>query len=154
LDADRALILAGAAGGALPEHRLAVDLTELACFPSTLGGSRLAAVAEQRLLRLEDDLLRVELLAGTPRRAVHLAAAALDACERVEHHLAAEILDRFEPDLFLLEIEVGQVAELRRLEEHRDRRQHEVEMLRGRNQRQEGEDDQHMYPPVHAAGRG
>ena len=68
-------------------------------------------------------------------------------------HLAAEILHRLEADLLLLEIEVRQVAELRRLQEHRDRRQHQVEVLRRRNQRQEREDHQHVHPPVHAPGR-
>ena len=82
LDADRALVLAGAAGRALPEDLLGVDLGELL----------VALAREQRLLRLQDDRLRVQLLAGAPRRTVHLAAAALDARERVEHRLAAEIL--------------------------------------------------------------
>ena len=41
--------------------------------------------ASSAVLRLQDDRLRVQLLAGAPRRAVHLAASALDAGERVEH---------------------------------------------------------------------
>jgi hypothetical protein len=76
------------------------------------------------------------------------AAAALDAGERVEHALAAEILHGLEADLFLLEIEVRQVPELRRLQEHGDRRQDQMKVLRGRDQRHEGEDHQHVRPPV------
>src|SRR4029079_2285317 len=102
-DAHRTLILAGAAGRALPEHLLRVDLSELA----------LPLTREQRLLRLQDDGFRIELLPRAPRRAVHLTAAALDARERVEHNLAAEILHRLEADLFLLEIEIRQITELR-----------------------------------------
>ena len=92
----------------------------------------------------------IQLLAGAPRRAVHLAAAALDAGERVEHALAAEILHRLEADLFLLEIEVRHVAELRRLQEHGDRRQHQVKVLRCRDQREEREDHDRVHPPVDA----
>ena len=69
------LVLAGAAGRALPEHLLGIELDEL----------RLALAREQRLLRLQNDRLRIELLARAPRRTVHLAASALDAGERIEH---------------------------------------------------------------------
>ena len=131
LDAHRALVLAGAARRALPEHLFAVELAEL----------RLALPGEQRVLRLQDERLRVELLARAPRRTVHLTAAALDAGERVEHGLASEILQRLEADLLLLEVEVRQPPELRRLEEHGDRRQHQVKVLRRRNERQERQDD-------------
>src|SRR6185436_10960081 len=103
LDAHRALVLAGAARRALPEDLLGVDLAEL---PP-------AVARQQGVLRLQDDRFRVQLLAGAPRRAVHLTASALDARERVEHRLAAEILQRLEADLFLFEIEIRQVAELR-----------------------------------------
>ena len=47
----------------------------------------------------------------------------------------------------------GTFAELGRLEEHGDRRQHQVEVLRGGNQREKREDDEHMDPPVDAARR-
>src|SRR5689334_16499161 len=103
LDADRALVLARAAGRALPELFLRVDVAELAA----------ELPCQQRVLRAEHDCLRVQLLAGAPRRAVHLAPSALDARERIEAHLAAEIFDRLEADLLLLEIQIRQVAELR-----------------------------------------
>src|SRR5262249_42444516 len=111
LDPDRALVLARTAGRALPELFLGVNVAGLA--------RRLAS--EERVLRAQDDRLRVELLAGAPRRTVHLAASALDAREGVEPHLGAEILHRLEPDLLFLEIEVRQVAQLRRLQEHSER---------------------------------
>ena len=55
-----------------------------------------------------------------------------------------------EADLLLLEIEVRQVTQFGTLEEHRDRRQHQVEVLGCRNQREEREDDDRVHPPVHA----
>ncbi len=141
LDAHRALVLAGAAGRALPEHLLAVELAELAARarpraappasagPASFGLSSLPAPH-----------------AGT----VHLAASALHAREGVEHDLAAEILHRFEPDFLLLEVQVRHGAELGRLQEHGDRREDEVQVLRRRDQRQEREDHEHVHPPVHA----
>src|SRR5258706_488565 len=99
LDADRALVLARAACRALPQDFLGVHLAE---FLPRLAG-------QQRVLRLENDLLRVQFLARAPRRAVHLAAPALDACKRVEDALAPEIFQRLETDLFLLEVQVRQV---------------------------------------------
>ena len=99
LDPDRALVLAGAARRALPEHRLRCRFR-----PSLV----VALAGEERLLRLQDERLGVQRLAGAPGRAVHLTAAAFDAGERVEHGLAAEILDGLEPDLLLLEVEVRQ----------------------------------------------
>src|SRR5207244_10642417 len=110
LDADRALVLARAAGRALPQHLLAVHLTERS----------FSTVGKQRVLRLQDDPFRVQLLAGAPRGTIHLATAALDARERIEHHLAAEILHRLETNLLFFEIEIRQAAELRRLQQHRD----------------------------------
>ena len=123
LDADRALVLAGAAGRALPQHLLGVDRRR-ACV------SRSPASSASCVCRM--IVFGFSSLPGAPRRTVHLAAAALDAGERVEHDLAAEILHRLEADLLLLEVEVRQVAELGRLQEHRDRRQHQVEVLRRR----------------------
>src|SRR5262249_54316082 len=89
LDADRALVLAGAARRALPEDVLRIDRAELG----------LARPGEQCGLRLQDDRLRVERLAGAPRGTVHLAAPALHARERVEPHLAREVLHSLEPYL-------------------------------------------------------
>src|SRR5439155_24788613 len=117
------LVLARAARGALPQHFFSVDVAKLA----------LPLAGEQRFLCLQDNRLRIQLLARTPRRAVHLTPPAFDAGEGVEHHLAAEILHRLEADFLLVEIEVRQVAELRRLEEDSYRRQHEMEVLRCRN---------------------
>src|SRR5205814_9570612 len=97
LDPDRALVLARAARRALPQDLLAVHLAEL---PLTVAG-------EQRFLRLQDDGFRVQLLARAPRGTVHLTSSALDACERVEHHFAAEILYCLEPDLLFLAVEIG-----------------------------------------------
>src|SRR4026208_946279 len=101
LDADWALVFTSAAGRALPQHFLAVNFAEL---PRVLGLG--VAPGEQRLLGLQDDPLGIQRLARAPRRAIPLAAATLDAGERVEPHLALQVLDGLQPDLLLLEIEV------------------------------------------------
>ena len=84
---------------------------------------RVPLAREQRLLRLQNQRLRIEFLPRAPGRTVHLAASALDAREGIEHSFAAEILHGFKTDLLLLEVEVRDIAELERLEEHGNRRQ-------------------------------
>ena len=118
-----------------------------------LGQLRVEPAGEQRDLVLQDQRLRIEPLPGRVGRAVHLAPAALDARERVEHLLLLEVPDRLEADLLLLEVEVPHVAERRRLEEDGDRRQHEVEVLRVRDQRQEHQQDDRVQPPVDRRGQ-
>src|SRR6185436_9446708 len=142
LDPDRALVFTRAACGALPQDFLGIDFRE----------TRLTLVSQQRVLGLKNDLLRVQLLPGAPRRAVHLAAAAFDASEGIEHGLAADILQRLEADFLFLEIEIRHGAELGRFQEDGDRREHQMEMLRRGNERQKQQDDHAVNPPVHAAG--
>src|SRR5439155_5082335 len=98
------------------------------------------------------QLLRVQLLAGAKRRTIHLASSTLDARERVEDRFLRQILHGLETDFFFLEIEIRHAPELDRFQEHRDGRQHEVEVLGGRNQREKREDDRHVQPPVDASG--
>src|SRR5262245_19831724 len=143
LDPDRALVFTGAACGALPQDLLGVDLRE----------TRLALVRQQGVLRLKNDLLGVQLLPGAPRRAVHLAASALHARERIEHALAADIFQRLEANLLFLQIKIRDGAKLRGFQEDRDRREYEMEMLRRGNQRQDHQDHDGVNPPVHTAGK-
>ena len=96
LHADRALVLARAAGRALPQH---VRSKMSASFVSSLPAS--SASSLWRISVFGFSSLPVAL-----RRAVDLAAPALDARERVEHLLALEVLQRLEADLLLLEVEV------------------------------------------------
>ena len=72
-DADRTLVFAGAAGGALEDGRLGRS-----CLPSS-GVSSLVAVFVQVVADAERDQLRVEIFAGVVGGAVFGAAAALDA---------------------------------------------------------------------------
>jgi hypothetical protein len=137
LDLDRALRFARAACGALPEH-LRVE---------HVGEFRVQSARKQRLV-LEDQRLRVELLARAVGRAVLLAAAALDARERVEHLLPLDVGHRLESHLLLLEIEVRDGRQARRAQVHRQRRQHEMEVLRVRDEHQEPEDHDRVDPPV------
>ena len=114
--------------------------------------SRFPASSASCVCRIER--LRVQLLARAAGRAVHLAAAALDARERVEHLLA---LARPSPSR-------GRPAPSRnrgsaRLPSSGDLRNTvigdstQVEVLRCRDQRQEREDHDRVHPPVHAARR-
>ena len=57
------------------------------------------------------------------------------------------------PTCFLLEVEIRHVAEFRRLQEHGDRREHQVKVLRRRNQREERQDHEHVHPPVDPPGQ-
>ncbi len=143
LDAHRTLLLARAARRALPQHSGLVLLGQL----------RVESPGEQGDFVLEDQLLRIEQLPCRVGRAVHLAPAALDARERVEHLLLLEVTHGLEADLLLLEVEVPHIAELWRLEKHGGRRQHEVEVLRVGNQRQEHQQDDGVQPPVDRRGQ-
>src|SRR5262249_46582949 len=102
LDPDWTLVLARPTRRALPQHLLRVDLTELPIGPA----------GKHCLLRLQDERLGVELFPRSPRWTVHLTAATLHTGERIEHDLAAEILDGLETNLLFLKIEVRQVPEL------------------------------------------
>jgi hypothetical protein len=83
-------------------------------------------------------------------RAVHLAAAALDTRKSVEHLLPFDVGECLEPDLFLLEVEIRNIRQTRRTQVDRQRRQHEVEVLRIRDEHQKAENHQRVHPPVDA----
>ncbi len=91
-------------------------------------------------------------LPGAVRRAVHLAAPALDARERVQHLLPLDVRQRLEPDLLLLEIEIRHRREHRRPQVHRQRRQHRWKCFESGMSTRNAEDDQRVHPPVHARG--
>ena len=139
LDADRALILAGAARRALPEHLLA-------CRPRRACVSRSPASSASCVCRM--IVFGFSSLPAPHAGQFTWQRPHSTQVNASSTHLAAEILDGLEPDLFLLEIEVRHVAELRRFQEHGDRRQHQMKVLRGRNQRQEREDHERVHPPV------
>ena len=65
---------------------------------------------QQRLLRLQDHRLRVQLLARAPGRAFTLQRPHSTHVNASSTLLASEILHRLEADLFLLEIQVRQIA--------------------------------------------
>src|SRR5262249_42248917 len=132
LDTDRALVLARTARRALPEHLGRVDVYELF----------LRRAGEQRVLGLQDDGLRIEGLACHPRGTVDLTASAFNTRERIEDALLGKVLQRLEAHLFPLEVEVRHVAELARLQKNGERRQHEVEVLRRRDEREKSENDE------------
>src|SRR5579884_57951 len=94
LDADRALVFAASAGGALERGLLGNMRPEQ---------WRLArrAVLLQVAAQAQNDLLRVEHLAGVERRAVLGAASAFDARERLQRVDAGHVLARHEPEILV-----------------------------------------------------
>ena len=109
LDVDRALVHAGAAVGAGPQH-LRVDDAVLRRRadqrPGGLGedvggqgvalllaGEQVGRLGERVVAQVQDELLGGQRLAGRPGRALRLAAAALGAGAQVEHALPGEVLD-------------------------------------------------------------
>ena len=112
LDVDRALVHAGAARRARPQHvrvdhavrrplhDLGADQRSLELLDRGLGG--LAGVAGQDrrsggqrvVAQVHDQQLRGERLLGVPRRALRLAATALGAGLEVEQALPGEVADR------------------------------------------------------------
>src|SRR5690606_28325928 len=103
---DRALLDAGAAVGARPQH-VRVDDPVLADqrllhqgehvlgepLPLLLPGEQVRRDLEGVVALLEDEHLRRERLAGVPGRALRLAAAALGAAVEVEEALPGDVLD-------------------------------------------------------------
>src|SRR5271165_1092289 len=95
---DRALLHAGTAVGARPQHVrvddavlvLGADEGTLGFFPRRLGEGVVAQV--------EDDLLGGQRLAGGPGRALRLAPAALGAGAQVQQALPGEVLDLPQPE--------------------------------------------------------
>jgi hypothetical protein len=94
LDADRALELACAAGGALEDGFLRVVLAEQRFFG---GGAEVVEVGADA----EDDLFGVEELAGVGGGAVLGAAAALDAGVGLQADELGEVLAGDEAEVFI-----------------------------------------------------
>src|SRR5919106_4700789 len=103
LDVDRALLDAGPAGGARPEHvgpdhlldQVAVEhgrVVAAGVVPVGLAEQE-RGLLEQVVAQVGDDQLGRERLAGVPGRALVLAAAALGAGGQVEQLLEVEVLD-------------------------------------------------------------
>ena len=138
LDVDRALVDAGAAGDARPQH-VGVDDAAAGRLPGVAlglahqrpvelldrrlrqrGAVGIGAGEDGRALRHrvvaqhQDQHLRRERLLGVPRRALRLAAAALGAGREVEDALPAEVLDRADAEPGVL-VEVVDVVEHDRL---------------------------------------
>ena len=158
LDADRALVLARAAGGAFEG-----GFQETGCRLPGCEVARLAALAElgeQRDFgvraegvevgaRAEDDLFGVEDLAGGGGGAVLGAAAALDAAVGLQRDDLGEVFAGDEAEVFdvLVGRERRDGGEAVALEEDGDGREDEVQVLGVRDERKEDEQREGVRPP-------
>ena len=98
---------------------------------AVVAGQQLRPLGEQLVAQAHDQELRRQLLAGRPRRADVLAAAALGAREGVDHLLPGHVGDRAgaEPDLVLGHV---RIVEPQRLEPAAGARAAEVDVDRRR----------------------
>ena len=97
LDEDRALLVAGAAGGARPDHILADHAAHQGlAVPVPL------AMGQQVVAKVDDEPLRRERLPRRPGGAGVLTPAALGAGHEVQEVLARKRLDRRDPEVFRL----------------------------------------------------
>src|ERR1700731_4736715 len=94
LNAHRALVLAGGGGSALEGGLLRVVRTQQ-------GLLRVRSQVVQIAAHPEDDLLRVEDLAGIRRRAVFGAAPALDAGICLQRDELGDVLARDQAEVFI-----------------------------------------------------
>ena len=120
-DADRALELAGSAGGALEGGFLGVVLAEEGLFGRGAEFVEIAADAE-------DDFFGVESFAGVGGGAVLGAAAALDAGVGLQADELGEVLAGDEAEVFIAG-ERRNIAEAAAGEEDGDRAEDQVQML-------------------------
>ncbi len=144
LDADRALELAGAAGGALEDGFLGVVFAEERLLG---GGAELVEVGAHA----EDDFLGVEHLSGVGGGAVLGAAAALDAGVGLQADELGEVLAGDEAEVFIAD-ERRDLAEAAAGEEDGGRAEHQVQVLGVGDQGQEDEQREGVRPPEDARG--
>src|SRR5579883_289349 len=146
LDADRALVFAASAGGALERGLLGNMRSEQ---------RRLArrAVLLEVAAQAENDLLRIEDLARIERGAVLGAASAFHAREGLERVDAGDVLARHEPEI-LVARERRDAAEAIALEEYGERAEGEMQVLGVRDQRKKDQQRQSVQPPRRAASGG
>src|SRR5215469_15751886 len=146
LNADGALKFATAAGSAL-EHGF---FRNVRAQQSGLGGGSFGA---QVRAKPEDDLLRVEFLAGIERGAVLGAASALDAGKGLERIDIRDVLAVHQAEVFVAR-ERRNIAETLALQQDRRRAQYQMKMFRMGDEREKYEQRQRVAPPKRAAGDG
>ena len=145
LDADGALVLAGAAGGALEDGLLGVVFAEERFFT---GGAEVVEVGADA----EDDFLGIEGFSGGGGGAMLGAAAALDAGVGLEGDELGEVFSGDEAEVFIAD-EGRDVGESAAGEEDGERGEDEVEVLGVGDQRQEDEQGEGVEPPEDVRGR-
>ena len=151
LDEDRAGVHAPAAGGAGPEHVVVDDVADqglLRRLRARLPEQR-RRLLEEPLPQVQDQPLRVELLAAHVGRAAGGAAAALGAVVGVEEILPGQVGQAADPEgLRVLEVHAAGLAlRLERREEHVERRDQDVQVLGVGQQHQEAQEEGRVRPP-------
>ena len=162
LDRDGALVYAGAAGHAVPDHLVLDGVGHERGGLEAVAGEHLRPLREDVVAQIHDEQLRRELLAGRVRGADVLAAAALGAGHRVEDPLPGQVRDgaRAEAELVVVALEAKRLEPSRRsrpAEEDVRAGRGDVEVLGVGEVDEEGEDDQHVAPDEGAfehLGRG
>ena len=155
LDADRALELAGAAGGAL-EGGFHGEVVCGGIVGRSVAGRVAKLVQQRRFARraegvevrphAEDDFLRVEDFAGVGGGAVLGAAAALDAAVGFERDELRDVLAGDEAEVFVAD-QWRDRGEAVAFEEDSERAEDEVQVLGVRDQRQEDQQREGVRPP-------
>ena len=151
LDEDRAGVHAPAAGGAGPQHIVVDDVAD----QGLLRGLRSRQAQQHRrfleepLPQVQDQPLRVELLAAHVGRAARGTAAALGAVVGVEEILPGHVGQIAGPEgLRVLEIHAAVLAlRLERREEDVERRDQDVQVLGIGQQHQEAQEQSRVRPP-------
>src|SRR6516162_1706326 len=145
LNADRALELATAAGGALEGGFFGDMRAKQRSF-----GAR--AVFVQIASQAENDLFGVQDLAGVVSRAMLRAAPALHAAIGLEDVDARDVLTRYKPEVFVPD-EGRNPAEAGPPQKHSQRAEHQVQVLGVGNEWQEDQQSQRVQPPTPAGSQ-
>ena len=138
--AHRALVFAGAAGGAL-ENGLFAQVDAEQSLGRNLLRSRSGNSRNPRAI-----FFGIEDLARVVGRTVLLAAPAFDAGVRLQGRELRHVLAGVEAEV-LVAFERRNAAEAAARQEHRRRTQHQVQVLGVRNQRQKDQQRQRVRPP-------
>src|SRR5712692_9607838 len=111
---------------------------------------------EEKILKIQDEPLRIELLAADAGRAAGGAAAALRAVVRVEEILPGEVVETAHPEgLGLLEVDRLELAlGLLRGEEDIEGGGHDVQVLGVRQVHEEAQEEHGVEPPRHVEDGG
>src|SRR6185312_9817706 len=146
LDSHRALVFAGSACRALKDRRLRNGCPNNWCIARI-------AVFIQISPHPENDLLRIQLFAGVVGGTMFRTTPAFNTRINLQRRELRNVLSRVEPKVFITG-ERRDGAERTARQEDRHRAEHQMQMLRMRDQRQKSEQSACVNPPEDTAGGG